>query len=494
MIGRNNSAQASAYAAKRAAALERANALRAARNRDEESSLRRAHSPISSPSARNQVIRHESSRDRREASADTTGGVYQNGIAGSDIRIETYGNVAERIIVRNSNADSRIKSDLKFDRSKKSAMNQIKERESCAPQRRTRGDFSCPPVDPAGRLFDLSDRPLMCSSYDGHNEIVFGSADHALYALDLSAPRRGPTKLYSKRWGHTDWVTSCTHLTNGRVLSCGMDKICLWSADKRRCQDLYHHNRSISAVAAGANDIAYSASYDCTIAVWNLSGGERATDNTKPVDVWSGHKSPIIELKVNRDLVASGGKDGGLLCWDTTSGNLLIRTRAHEASITALLLPENTHGNVISGGSDGNIKVWDVRSKNLLASNICHTNKNDGSFAPVAGIACIGEHILVSGGANSTVVITDQRHNGIVATFNYCNNGVYSVKSAPDNKSVFVGDGEGMVFCYNAIEAKLCYGLGASSSGAVRCIEPVPGKSEIVTGAEDGKVLRFEFA
>ena len=72
-----------------------------------------------------------------------------------------------------------------------------------------------------GRVVDVSDRLLTCSSSNMRNEIVVGSADHALYAIDIlssdhskgsndSARRSGKkpyTTMYSKTCGHCDWVT-----------------------------------------------------------------------------------------------------------------------------------------------------------------------------------------------------------------------------------------------------------------------------------------------
>eukprot|EP01036_Dinobryon_divergens_P039856 gene39856-52606_t len=73
-----------------------------------------------------------------------------------------------------------------------------------------------------GRVIDVSDRLLICSSSNMRNEVVVGSADHALYSIDvlasdqpakgtLDSSRRGGRKpytvMYSKTCGHTDWVT-----------------------------------------------------------------------------------------------------------------------------------------------------------------------------------------------------------------------------------------------------------------------------------------------
>ena len=81
-------------------------------------------------------------------------------------------------------------------------------------------------------------------------ECIFGGSDHALYAVSVGIDnssggggmRGGMTTkkrtitMYSKRYGHTDWVTSVAHLTDGRVLSAAMDaKICLWDANRTTC-------------------------------------------------------------------------------------------------------------------------------------------------------------------------------------------------------------------------------------------------------------------
>lgn len=73
------------------------------------------------------------------------------------------------------------------------------------------------PIDSAGRLVDVSDRPLLCMSSNMRNEIVVGSADHALYSIDISNPSRSPITMYSKSAGHTDWITGVSHLADGRV-------------------------------------------------------------------------------------------------------------------------------------------------------------------------------------------------------------------------------------------------------------------------------------
>jgi len=92
------------------------------------------------------------------------------------------------------------------------------------------------PLDPKGKSIDLSDRPLLCSSTDAaRGEVVVGGSDHALYVIDAATGQRRRT-LYSKRFGHEEWVTAVTHLADGRVVSGAMDaKLCLWDSSGASC-------------------------------------------------------------------------------------------------------------------------------------------------------------------------------------------------------------------------------------------------------------------
>jgi WD40 repeat protein len=106
-----------------------------------------------------------------------------------------------------------------------------------------------PPVDPAGRLVDVSNIPSLCMSTNHTSEVIVGSSDHALYSIDITNPSKRPVTMHSKTCGHSDWVTGVCHLQDGRVLSCSMDsKLCLWDAARRRCDNLEAHMGSISKV------------------------------------------------------------------------------------------------------------------------------------------------------------------------------------------------------------------------------------------------------
>ena len=148
------------------------------------------------------------------------------------------------------------------------------------------------PRNEAGHLVDLSDRPLLCMALSlDRNEAAIGGSDHAVYTIDLKSGRKGRT-LYTKKYGHTEWVTDVAYMPDGRILSAGMDsKLCVWDRTGVRCSDLVGHSSSISAVRTCGPNSAVSAGYDKTVRIWDLA---RGTDVVKLTQ----HKDPVVVLAV----------------------------------------------------------------------------------------------------------------------------------------------------------------------------------------------------
>ena len=73
-------------------------------------------------------------------------------------------------------------------------------------------------------------------------ECVIGGADHGLKVFDLDSVKQ-VKELYTKKYGHTEWVTCVSYLPNGKIVSGAMDsKLCVWDEVKiPRCRDLLGH-------------------------------------------------------------------------------------------------------------------------------------------------------------------------------------------------------------------------------------------------------------
>jgi WD40 repeat protein len=160
-----------------------------------------------------------------------------------------------------------------------------------------------------------SDRPLYCLGVNERaHSFVTGGADHSLRVYDFSGTLR--RELYSKTSGHTEWVTTCAALSDGRVLSGGMDsKLCLWPSSGPRGVDLLGHAGSISRVMADSRDIGLSASYDRTLRVWSL-----ASRSPRELAVLRGCGGPITAMDWHNSLVLAGTREGQVGLWDINTG------------------------------------------------------------------------------------------------------------------------------------------------------------------------------
>ena len=194
------------------------------------------------------------------------------------------------------------------------------------------------PSNPAGNLFDASDRNILCMSMLGDSCVV-GSADHGLKEFNINTCKLN-RNLYSRKYGHSEWVTCVTYIPDGRILSGGMDsKLCLWTKAGVRCNDLVGHSHSVSCVVA-SNDGQYALSggYDKSIRVWNLSGiGTEAA-------CLMGHNAPIMCMEwstVDCDgqgngFLLTGSRDGMAVVWDLGVGSDARVLSGHRGHVTAL--------------------------------------------------------------------------------------------------------------------------------------------------------------
>ncbi|GIL71317.1 hypothetical protein Vretimale_2829 [Volvox reticuliferus] len=362
---------------------------------------------------------------------------------------------------------------------------------------RVSGNWSSGPLDPAGALCDLSDRPNTCSAADwSRGEVVIGSTDHALYVLDVNRGLLKKRTLYSKTSGHAEWVTCVTYASQGRIVSGGMDsKLWVWPAAGNKGMVAEAHFGPISQVKYDkSTDLVASASYDKTIRLWEL--GARPHE----AGCLQGHEAPILEMQISTDgRIVTGDRSGHVLLWDTSSGATSWRMRnVHQGHVTALAWFDEgggagegeAAGCFVTGGQDGVVRVWDPRAKANVAKVQLHVNEQGhGAVGDIiaGGPAVAG--MVVTAGADATCRILDPRLGFALAGTAKLTNFPYSMTAA--GGTAVVGCGDGSIHFVDVLTARTLYALGANRA-AVRCMEA--SQDKLVCSGDDGKAVMYSFA
>ncbi|ORY51648.1 hypothetical protein BCR33DRAFT_712665 [Rhizoclosmatium globosum] len=124
----------------------------------------------------------------------------------------------------------------------------------------------------------LSDRPLFASAILSKNssskqklppQLIVGGADHGLAQISLGT-NTVAAKLYSKNYGHQEWVTCVEPLTSSggkhKVCSGGMDaKVCIWTlvTPPKTSQQFHSDTRPKLPEATCVDLIGHEASVSC---------------------------------------------------------------------------------------------------------------------------------------------------------------------------------------------------------------------------------------
>uniref|UniRef100_A0A7S0N463 Guanine nucleotide-binding protein subunit beta-like protein n=1 Tax=Pyramimonas obovata TaxID=1411642 RepID=A0A7S0N463_9CHLO len=347
--------------------------------------------------------------------------------------------------------------------------------------------FATGPAELKGQRLDMSDRNITCMSVN-EQKVVVGSCDHALYEFNMHTGSRAPRKLYTKNYGHKEWITTVAHFPDGRVVSGAMDsKVCVWDARALKCVDLIGHGGSISVVLAGRDGrTVLSSSYDKTIRFWDV-GRSKPTG----VSILQGHKAPVLGLVWSEDgIVASGDRAGAVRIWDATVGHSLWSVEnAHEGHVTALAwLPSgagsNTTALLMSGGQDGQLRVWDHRQKRKTAEQPLHCST--GGSGAIGQIEYVPQtRTVVTAGADKRINVVDIRM-GFTCRCSYEDHHDFIYSLAVCGRYAFSGAGDGQILAHDIEDDKLLYGLKSFTS-AVRCIGVT--NEQLIAGGDDGKVI-----
>jgi WD40 repeat protein len=194
---------------------------------------------------------------------------------------------------------------------------------------------------------------------------ITGSTDHGIRMYSLSTGKQ-IKELYAKNYGHTEWVTCVTFLSDGRIVSGGMDSnLCVWESKGVKCKFITEHTGSISKVKAD-DDIVLSSSYDTTVRIFD-TGVFSCQGVLKGV-----HKGPVTDFEWVNSLCVTAGRDGLVALWDINTEKCLLSQNLHKGQLGKIKFHSDTiDTNLIltAGTSDGMLNIIDMRTNGVIFSN-----------------------------------------------------------------------------------------------------------------------------
>eukprot|EP01065_Artemidia_motanka_P007330 TRINITY_DN1362_c3_g1_i1.p1 TRINITY_DN1362_c3_g1~~TRINITY_DN1362_c3_g1_i1.p1 ORF type:complete len:497 (+),score=52.70 TRINITY_DN1362_c3_g1_i1:38-1492(+) len=345
------------------------------------------------------------------------------------------------------------------------------------------------PSDPEGHVYQASERNILCMDVRG-DECVVGSADHGLKVYDL-ARKREKRSLFTKKYGHSEWVTCCSYLRDGRIVSGGMDsKLCLWQTGFARCDDLMGHTASVSCVRTNENDVLVSSSYDRTLKIWSAS-------SKSCVATLSGHKQPVMDFVWAHSVLVSGDREGSLRAWDAEQqicvGVLISQGSSQKprGQCSALgYFADMQSSLVMAGDQSGTLRVWDLRTgPEAVHEATLHPGgaltAATSTFARKRGAS----NYVVTAGADKRMLVCDPRASfGIVHDLKGHKDFIYSVET--HDSLALSGAGNGWVLVHDVLTGSCLFALGANKA-AVRCMHAQP--SRLTAAGDDGSVMTYDF-
>lgn len=323
-----------------------------------------------------------------------------------------------------------------------------------------------------------------------NDTIVTCSTDHGARVYNLNSGKQ-IKELYTKKFGHVEWVSCAKILNNNRILTGGMDsKICYWDSGQVRCIDLTEHQGSISKIMTDSNDpnesIFISSSYDTTIRIYN-------TVSAQNVGVLKAvHKKPVTEFNFTNSILASIDRDGYFSIWDINRQSSVLSKQLHHGQCGNIEFYSEENNNLIvtTGINDGLLNAIDLRSGKLVCNKQIHKGAiNMLKISPL-------NNLIFTGSADKTIKVFDVK--------SIMNNNLKEIAVMKSTDAVFCGDlyessylvtgcGDGNILGYDLNKMDCVWGYGVEKQGGVRCIQIIPEKNRIVSAGDSGQGIEVLF-
>lgn len=302
---------------------------------------------------------------------------------------------------------------------------------------------------------------------------------------------------------HVDSITAVDFdIPFGTMVSASLDDtVAVWDLSRgEKLTSLQGHNASVKCLQMEDNYVL-TGSTDATMRLYDLNIVSETPEEDPLIDVYEAHLGEVSALHFYENTIVSGSADKTIRQWDLQTGKCLqtmdvlwasaqssntnddLKWRRQSAAIG------NNNSDFVgalqcydaamaSGTADGIVRLWDLRSGQVHRSLIGHTGP----------VTCLqfDEYHLATGSLDRSIRIWDLRTGTIFDAFAY-DNAITSLHF--DSKRVVSADCENTVKVYDReIEKHWSCGAGESDKSASIVDRVRYREGYLVEGRRDGKI------
>eukprot|EP00437_Effrenium_voratum_P048243 CAMPEP_0181535344 /NCGR_PEP_ID=MMETSP1110-20121109/74207_1 /TAXON_ID=174948 /ORGANISM="Symbiodinium sp., Strain CCMP421" /LENGTH=364 /DNA_ID=CAMNT_0023666721 /DNA_START=39 /DNA_END=1131 /DNA_ORIENTATION=- len=217
--------------------------------------------------------------------------------------------------------------------------------------------------------------------------------------------------------------------------------------------------------AQRVQELSARAAMDPSWAQTAAEEAEKASQLAQPLTFWQAHEKSIHDLVFapsESRMLLSCGAEGSIAVWDADSGNLDCRLMGHIGVVSSVAVCPTNSELLATGGEDHTVRLWDLRDiepssqlarmsrEKVTGVNLAHFTLK-GHEGGISRVRFTGDGQLlasVSKDCSVRIWVPSLFNPLLLAKFTAHEAWIRDVAWSPDQKSLFTGAADGMVFAW----------------------------------------------